>query len=237
MGPPGAGAILAATRFPQPHRRLEHFDPQCFVSLIVSRVAGLEIQVEGGPSMSIAKMAGSFGFAVQLVLALPVPSQSADELATAILRDANGKGVGEVSIMQTQGGVLLKLSARGIPPGEHAFHIHAVGKCDAPSFETAGPHFNPGNAHHGMMSGIGHAGDMPNLHVPQSGAVEVEVVNAAITLDRNKPNSVFHPGGTSLVIHGGKDDYTSDPAGNAGNRIACGVINQQATTVGQSPSK
>jgi Cu-Zn family superoxide dismutase len=132
---------------------------------------------------------------------------------------------------------LLKLSIKGIPPGEHAFHIHAVGKCDAPSFDSAGPHFNPGNVHHGIMSGVGHAGDMPNLHVPQNGALEVEVINAAITLDRNKPYSIFRPEGTSVVIHSGRDDYTSDPAGNAGSRIACGVIRQAPATVGQSPAR
>jgi len=182
---------------------------------------------------------GSFALAtpLMLMLALPAVAQSADEHATAALRDATGKDVGEASLTQTRAGTLLKLSIKGIPPGEHALHIHAVGKCDAPSFESAGPHFNPGNAHHGLMSGVGHAGDMPNLHVPQSGALEVEVINAAITLDGNKPNSVFRPEGTSVVIHGGKDDYTSDPAGNAGNRIACGVIRQAPATVGQSPAK
>jgi len=174
---------------------------------------------------------------LMLMLAPPALAQSTDEHATAVLRDATGKDVGEVSLTQTRGGALLRLSIKGIPPGEHAFHIHAVGKCDAPSFESAGPHFNPGNVHHGIMSGVGHAGDMPNLHVPQNGALEVELINAAITLDRNKPNSVFHPEGTSVLIHGGKDDYTSDPAGNAGNRIACGVIRQGPATVGQSPAK
>ena len=93
-------------------------------------------------------------------------------------------------------------------------------------------HIQPGNviidcgAHHGMMSGPGHAGDMPNLHVPASGALDLEVLNASITLDKDKPNSVFHPGGTAIVIHAGKDDYTSDPAGNAGGRIICGVIGE-----------
>ena len=73
---------------------------------------------------------------------------------------------------------------------------------------------------------------MPNLHIPQNGELMVEVVNAAISLDKGKPNSVFHSGGTSIVIHGGKDDYMSDPAGNAGDRIACGVIQEGSGTVG-----
>jgi superoxide dismutase, Cu-Zn family len=160
---------------------------------------------------------------------LSVPSiiaVEAAETARAMLRDAKGEDVGSVSLMQPSAGVLLQLSLKGVPAGEHAFHIHAVGKCEPPGFNSAGGHFNPGDAHHGMMSGPGHAGDMPNLHVPASGALDLEVVNAAITLEKDKPNSVFHPGGTAIVIHAGKDDYTSDPTGNAGGRIICGVFGE-----------
>ena len=156
--------------------------------------------------------------------------------AKAMLKDKQGKDVGAVDLVQTPSGVLLRLSIKGLPPGERAFHIHAVGKCEAP-FESAGGHFNPSNHKHGMLTGEGHAGDMPNLHVPQNGQLEVEVVNAAITLDKGKPNSVFQPSGTSIVVHAGKDDYSSDPAGNAGDRIACGVIQEGSTTVGGSPAR
>ena len=153
-------------------------------------------------------------------------------MANTQLKDSSGKAVGDVDLMQTPAGVLIKLQIKGLPPGEHAFHVHAVGKCEAP-FESAGPHFNPGNHKHGMMSGEGHAGDMPNLHVPQSGELSVEVVNAAVSLEKGKPNSVFDNDGSSLVIHAKADDYKSDPAGNAGDRIACGVIQQAARRDGR----
>jgi Cu-Zn family superoxide dismutase len=164
-----------------------------------------------------------------MLAVLSVPAMiavEAAETAKAMLKDAKGQDVGSVSLIQTPAGVLLQLSLKGVPAGEHAFHIHAVGKCEPPGFDSAGGHFNPANAHHGMMSGLGHAGDMPNLHVPATGALDLEVLNTSITLDKDKPNSVFHPGGTAIVIHAGRDDYTSDPAGNAGGRIICGVIGE-----------
>ena len=153
---------------------------------------------------------------------------AAEDAATAkaALKDAKGQDVGVASFTQTPAGVLIRLSVRSMPGGEHAFRVHAVGKGEPPDFASAGGHFNPTSAHHGMMSGPGHAGDMPNLHIPADGSLEVEVLNTAVTFDKDKPNSVFHPGGTSVVIHAGKDDYTSDPAGNAGGRITCGVVAQ-----------
>jgi Cu-Zn family superoxide dismutase len=85
---------------------------------------------------------------------------------------------------QAQGGVLLKLSLTGLPPGEHAFHIHNAGKCEPPSFESAGGHFNPYDSHHGLLSGRAHAGDMPNLHIPPTGVLELELVNVEVSLDK-----------------------------------------------------
>ena len=183
--------------------------------------------------MHIRKLLGTAGAAALLVAAVTLPVQA--ELASAQLKDASGKAIGDVDLMQTQAGVLLKVTVQGLPPGEHAFHIHAVGKCEAP-FESAGPHFDPGNHKHGMLAGVGHAGDMPNLHVPQSGDLSVEVVNTAITLEKGKPNSVFDNDGSAVVIHAKADDYKSDPAGNSGDRIACGVIRESGATVGRSPS-
>src|SRR5262245_38079992 len=98
------------------------------------------------------------------LLCLNAAAQSAGS-ANAVLKDKQGKEVGAVNLIQTPSGVLLQLSLKGLPPGERAFHVHAVGKCEAP-FESAGGHFNPANHHHGMLTGEGHAGDMPNLHIP-----------------------------------------------------------------------
>lgn len=151
-------------------------------------------------------------------------SPAAAQAATAALKNADGKEVGSANLTQTPHGVLINVSVKGLPPGEHAFHVHAVGKCEPP-FTSAGGHFNPGGKKHGIMVAEGsHAGDMPNLHVPQNGDLTVEVLNAAITLEKGKPNSVYDADGSAIVIHAGGDDYKSDPAGDAGGRIACGVI-------------
>src|SRR6476620_4678754 len=129
----------------------------------------------------------------------PAAAQSG-QIAHADLKDAKGKAVGTVDLTQTAAGVLIRLDLKGMPTGEHAIHVHMVGKCEAP-FESAGAHFNPTNQKHGMMAGAGHAGDMPNLHIPQSGDLMAEIVNVNVTLDKGKPNSLFDNDGSSLVIH------------------------------------
>jgi superoxide dismutase, Cu-Zn family len=172
--------------------------------------------------MTILGRIGLSACAAMLLLAPALPA--AAQTATAALKDTSGKEVGSANLTQTQNGVLINLSVKGLPPGEHAFHVHAVGKCEPP-FTTAGGHFNPGNKKHGLLAAEGHhAGDMPNLHIPQSGDLVVEVMNTGITLEKGKPNSVYGPNGTAIVIHAGSDDYKTDPTGEAGGRIACGVI-------------
>jgi superoxide dismutase, Cu-Zn family len=161
---------------------------------------------------------------VGVALLVFAAGQANAQTGRAALKDAQGKNVGSAELSQLPSGVLIKLSLNGVPAGEHAFHVHAVGKCEPP-FTSAGGHFNPDNRKHGLLANDGHhAGDMPNLHIPQDGVLAIEVVNSAVTLENGKPNSLYGPNRTALVIHAGKDDYKTDPTGDAGGRIACGVV-------------
>ena len=155
-------------------------------------------------------------------LALGSPAGAADS-ASASLKDASGNQVAKATLTNAKEGVLIRLDLSAVPAGEHAFHIHAVGKCEPPDFKSAGPHFNPDTSKHGLMNPEGpHAGDMPNLHVPADGKLSIEVLNPTVTLSAD--SALLDEDGAALVIHAGSDDYKSDPAGNAGDRIACGVI-------------
>jgi Cu-Zn family superoxide dismutase len=119
----------------------------------------------------------------------------------------------------------MSVTVANLSPGVHAIHIHTVGKCDAPGFTTAGGHFNPANKKHGTMSPDGHhAGDLPNLTVGANGKGVFKTTIQDVTLAGEGATSLFHAGGTSVVIHEKEDDMKTDPAGNAGARMACGVI-------------
>src|SRR5262245_40668509 len=158
--------------------------------------------------------------ALLALAAIPAAAQS----AKATLKNADGKEVGSAALTQTPAGVLITLSVKGLPAGEHAFHVHGVGKCEPP-FTSAGGHFNPGAKKHGLLAAEGHnGGHMPKLHIPANGELVTEVLNAAVTLEKGKANSLFGSQGTSLIIHAGKDDYKTDPTGEAGGRTACGIV-------------
>jgi superoxide dismutase, Cu-Zn family len=158
-----------------------------------------------------------------LLFALAAQRVMAAETAHAELKNAEGKAVGTATLEQTSHGVLMTVDVTNLPAGTHAFHIHAVGKCEPP-FTSAGGHFNPTGRQHGIKNPKGmHAGDLPNIYVPENGKLKFDVLAKGVSLGKGK-NGLFHKDGTSLVVHAGPDDYKTDPAGDAGARIACGVI-------------
>jgi Cu-Zn family superoxide dismutase len=156
-------------------------------------------------------------------LGLAASGVHAAETASATLKDLAGKTVGTALLRQSPNGTLVAVRFRGLPPGTHAFHIHAVGKCEPP-FASAGGHYNPTGAKHGfLVTGGPHAGDMPNIHVGANGTLDIEVLNVKLALD----GGLFDADGAAIVLHAKGDDYRSQPSGDAGSRIACGVITKK----------
>lgn len=150
--------------------------------------------------------------------------QAGETAATAELRNASGASVGTANFTQVGNVVRIVLDARGLTPGLHGVHIHAVGKCDPPDFNTAGSHFNPGTKQHGALNPQGsHAGDLPNLNVGPDGNGRLETATEQITLGSGAA-SVWDADGSAVVVHAAPDDFKTDPTGNSGARVACGVI-------------
>jgi len=155
-----------------------------------------------------------------------VLADAAPKSAHADIMNAQGAKIGTAKIKATKDGVSIAVKVEQLSAGEHGIHIHTVGKCDGPDFKTAGGHFNPTNAHHGMNNSQDphpHLGDLMNLTVGADGKGSATFMAKGVTLG-DGPNSLFHDGGTALVIHAKADDYMTDPSGNSGDRIACGVI-------------
>ena len=142
----------------------------------------------------------------------------------ATLHDSRGMVVGTATLKASgTPGVTIELSLKGLPPGEHAVHLHETPKCEAPSFQSAGPHLNPAGMEHGLKNPKGpHAGDMNNVVVAADGTAMTTLVNSRVVISPDKDS--LRSGGAAVVIHAQPDDMKSDPDGNAGNRIACGVI-------------
>ncbi|WP_156840500.1 superoxide dismutase family protein [Novosphingobium aquimarinum] len=148
-----------------------------------------------------------------------------EEVAASVI-DTSGEEIGMVRLQQTPAGVLVTAHVMGLEKGEHGFHLHQKGMCDAAQkFTTAGGHFNPGNDQHGLMvEGGPHGGDMPNQYADDSGMIMTQVLNTGVSLDKDAPNSIWDQDGTALVIHAKADDYMSQPSGDAGDRVACAVV-------------
>jgi superoxide dismutase, Cu-Zn family len=148
-------------------------------------------------------------------------AQTSDQVT---LRDARGTTVGTATLKPNgTTGVAFALDLKGLPPGEHAVHLHQTPTCDPPSFESAGPHLNPAAKQHGLKNPAGpHAGDMNSVTVAADGTAKTTVVNTRVTMGTGAES--LSSRGAALVIHAKADDMRSDPAGNAGDRIACGVI-------------
>jgi len=149
--------------------------------------------------------------------------QASSGAGHAELKNAQGEMVGTARLTPTPNGILLRVELDGLPPGEHAIHVHQVGRCEAPQFTSAGEHLGPEGRKHGFLDPSGpHAGDLPNLHMP-SIATTVEYIVDNVTLE-NGPTPLLDRDGSALVIHADADDYQTEPGGTAGDRIACGVI-------------
>ena len=139
--------------------------------------------------------------------------------------NAKGKEAGFVKFTQVAEGILVHAELKGLKKGWHGFHLHAVGKCEGPGFTTAGGHFNPLATSHGYHAAAGpHIGDLPNIYVGSNGQAMVEAFVAHATLKAGEKSSLSDADGTAIVVHAKADDYTSQPSGDAGDRVACAVV-------------
>jgi superoxide dismutase, Cu-Zn family len=144
------------------------------------------------------------------------------ERAELPMRDAAGRELGTLTLATQQGGLMLTGRLQGLPPGTHGIHLHQTGRCEPP-FQSAGAHWNPMNRRHGTLNPEGpHLGDMPNLVVAGDGSATVSVMTSGGTL--SGAGALLDGDGAAVVIHAGADDYRTDPSGNSGDRIACGVV-------------
>ena len=161
------------------------------------------------------------------LLALTLASAKDDKAPKSVtvnLQNGEGKSIGTATLSKAAQGVKIKLNVHDLPAGEHGMHVHQAAKCEGPDFKSAGGHFNPDGKKHGLQNPDGpHAGDIPNFTVDAKGKSKATVTAANVTFGVD-PHSVFTGGGTALVIHAKADDGKTDPSGNSGDRIACGVI-------------
>jgi Cu-Zn family superoxide dismutase len=165
-----------------------------------------------------------YGMTAALALiAAPIAADTARSTASAALFDAAGKPIGTATVRAGRDGLRVRVRITGAPAGERGIHIHAIGKCDPPGFQSAGGHWNPGGRQHGRDNPQGvHQGDLPNIIVKPSGkgSLSFTVPAAALTGEA----ALLDADGAALVIHEKADDYRTDPTGNSGGRVICGVF-------------
>ncbi|HZR27611.1 MAG TPA: superoxide dismutase family protein [Terriglobales bacterium] len=165
----------------------------------------------------------AFFISILLLMATSVFAKG-PKSTTVEMQDAQGKSIGTATLSSAAQGLKIKLNLQGLPPGEHGIHVHQNATCETPDFKSAGPHFNPDGKKHGLQNPDGpHAGDIPNITADAKGKSKSTVIAPNVSLG-DDPHSVFTNGGTALVIHAKADDGKTDPSGNSGDRIACGVI-------------
>jgi Cu-Zn family superoxide dismutase len=156
-----------------------------------------------------------------------LPDEQDENLVETELKDTEGTKVGTAILEEGDGGVTIHVEAANLPEGAHGFHIHEKAVCEQPDFESAGGHFNPADTNHGFDDPDGpHAGDLPNLEVGEDGSVYEDFTAEGVTLEKGEDNSLLDGDGTALVIHADADDNKSQPSGDSGDRIACGVIKE-----------
>jgi len=165
--------------------------------------------------------------AAATILLPPAVAQAQDAPATARMLDAEGQSAGTVTFSETKAGLLhVFVEIAGAKPGAHGFHVHQTGKCDAADgFKSAGGHLAGGRDHGVHVEGGPHAGDFPNVHAGQDGVIKAEFFTDRLTLSDGE-NGLMDQDGSAVVLHSGPDDYTSQPSGDSGDRIACGVVEQ-----------
>jgi Cu-Zn family superoxide dismutase len=171
-----------------------------------------------------ASLAGTMLAAAGLVGCTTLDDAPLDPVGEARLTYANGLPAGTATLLNDARGLRIAVSATGMTPGAHGFHLHTTGKCEAPGFTSAGGHLNPDNRRHGTMAAGGaHLGDLPNLQIGSNG---VGSTTEAVPGGGGALGAIFDGDGTAVVIHASPDDYRTDPTGNAGDRVACGVLSR-----------
>ncbi|NCP19368.1 MAG: superoxide dismutase family protein [Erythrobacter sp.] len=175
------------------------------------------------PAKTAMRLATALAPAMMLAACASVPMTDSETIATASLLDTDGTPTGEATLMGVGDTVELSVTVAGLTPGEHGFHLHTTGRCTLPDFTSAGGHLNPSDEGHGLLDDDGsHLGDLPNLVAGPNGTARAQVT---IGTSRDYVlDNIFDADGTAIVIHADADDGRTDPSGNAGSRVRCGVL-------------